>query len=317
MPQRKIIPAVLGVIAALAMVSCTVPPTTTEPSSPSAHESKLAPSSPAPLADLTPQMLKSAKIPSMCGFPAGKLVDGALPAKHPEYPNASAPTLADSKLTVAADLTGNGVKELVTAFYCDKGGVAWPAHIQLFQSTAQGIAPLGKPFQIGDVNGGARGIPSSLKVDGKKLVIADRELLTTEPAAAPSGQIKATLAWNGKQLVAESIEDLAATDRGILDLSLVNGTWCPGDDVTAEHSPGCLEIKYPQVTHANGDVAVLNFWVNNGFTTLNYSDAPLAMFYAPGTKIADPANPNVPTGHLNEVRMYNNQTQGFYLREAK
>lgn len=317
MPQRKKFPTVLGVIAALALVSCSATPPTTEPSSPSAHESKSTPSAPTPLAALTPQMLESAKIPSMCGFPAGKLVDGKLPAKHPEHPNASAPALADPNLTVAADLTGDGVEELATAFYCDQGGVAWPAHIQLFESTAKGIAALGKPFQMGDVNGGARGVPSSLKVKGKKLIVTDRELLTTEPAAAPSGQIKATLAWNGKRLVTESIEDLAATDRGTLDLSLVNGTWCPGDDVTAEQSPGCLEIEYPQVTHSDGDIAGLSFWVNNGFTALSYSDAPLATFYEPGTKITDPANPKLPTGHLNEVRMYNSQTQGFYLRESK
>lgn len=260
-------------------------------------------------------MLSSASIPSMCGFPAGKLVDGKLMAKHPHYPNASAPAVADMDLVVAGDLTGDGVKELAAAFYCDKGGVAWPAHIQLFKNTAQGITALGEPFQMGSVNGGARGIPSSLKFKDAELVVDDRELLPNEPAAAPTGKIRAALAFNGDRLTVTTLADPANKQKGILQTATVNGTWCPGDKATKQHSADCLKIHYPQLTRANNEPETVSYWVNNNIVVLSYFDAPLGAFYAPGVKIQDPTNPDLPKGFLDQSRMYNSQTREFYVRK--
>lgn len=262
-------------------------------------------------------MVLGASIPSMCEFPAGKLVGGVLKEENSEYPNATPPSLVSEKLVVAGDLTGDGVKELAATFYCDKGGVAWPTHIQLFQNTAKGIAPLGQPFQMGDVNGGARTLPSSLKYANGQLVVIDQALLPMEAAAAASGKIKATLKWNGKKLAASSIQDLAVPQNGTLKTATVNGTWCLLDGKGKSTTKDCLTIDYPNVTRKGEDAQTLSFSTNNGFTVLSYFDAPLGMIYSSGVKIQDPANPSVTTSQLQKDRLYNNQTHEVFVRQGK
>lgn len=251
----------------------------------------------------------------MCGFPAGKLVNGTLNAKHPEYPNASAPTVADMDLVIAADFTGDGVKELAAAIYCDKGGVSWPAHLQLFENTPKGITPMGQPFQMGSINGGARGLPSALKYTEGELVVHDQRLLPNEPAAAPTGKLVANLVWEHDQLILTSVKDPTNKQQGRLETKTVNGTWCPADKATKQNSPTCIKIKYPQVTRGKQDPQEVSYWVNNGITVLNYSDAPLGAFYTPGLKIEDPSNPDLPTGFSDQSRIYNSQTREFYVRK--
>ncbi|SCC46402.1 hypothetical protein [Arthrobacter sp. NIO-1057] len=318
MKNRQKFPIVFSILAALTLVGCsTNSPSLEAPSSSTAPSSASTAPSSSPLTDLSADMVASASIPSMCGFPEGKLSKGVLQKKHPEYPNASVPSIADTKLIVAGDLTGDGVKDLAAVFYCDKGGVSWPSHIQLFQNTAKGIAALGKPFLMGDITGGARGIPSSLRFVNGQLEAVDRQLLPMEPAAAPSGKIKASLKWDGKKLITTEIQDLAHPKNGTLKTATVNGTWCQLTKESKIDTKDCLEINYPQLIQKGEDPRTLDYSSNNDFTELSYFDAPLGVIYQPGVKIQDPANPSVPTAQLDQYRLYNSQTQEVYVRRSK
>ena len=326
MKNPKNFPVIFALIAALALSGCSaVAPTADQSDSAKpSSSSSTAPSSSASatptesrLKDLTVDMAMSASIPSVCGFPAGKLSKGVLQKKHPQYSNASVPNIPSKKLVVAGDLTGDGIKELAAVIYCDKGGVRWPSHIQLFENTAKGIAALGKPFQMSDVNGGARGILESLKFTKGQLEVTDRQLMPMDPAVQPTGRIKAALKWDGKKLVATAIQDLANPENGTLKTATVNGTWCQLSAQSKINSKKCLEINYPQLTQKGQDPQSLTYWVNNGFTELAYFGAPLGTIYTPGTKIKDPANPSAPTAQQDQYRLYNSQTQETYVRQGK
>ncbi len=318
MTLNKRFRTLLVLIVALALAGCAPTPSAQNSQKPKASASTSTSPSPSvePLPDLTPAMAMSASIPSMCEFPAGKLVNGELKKKHPDYPNATLPGIANKDLVIAGDLTGDGVNELAAVFYCDLGGVAWPSHIQLFQSTAKGIAPLGQPFQMGDINGGARGIPESMKFANGQLVIVDRELLPMEAAAAASGKIKVSLKWDGKKLRTAAVQDLANPQNGTLKTSEVNGTWCLASAKAATSTKKCLKVEYPQLTQQGEDPQTLTFSSNNGFTSLNYYDAPLGIVYKPGTKIEDPANPSAGSVQPEKYRLYSNQTQEVFVRQA-
>lgn len=318
MTKQLIILATLGAAATIALASCStqIPESTLSPSASKTSESQtLAPES-TKLADLTADMALTAEIPSMCGFPAGKLVDGKLPKKHPEYPSATAPNIVDKKLILAGDLTQDGVGDLAVAFYCDMGGVAWPSQIQMFENTDHGIAALGKPFNIGMLTGGARGVPESLTLKDGKLALIDKAMRDNDAFAAPSGKIKATLAWNGKQLAATTFEDLADGDGKALETSKVNGTWCPVPE-SVSASSDCLTILFPEVTRGKEDSQSVSYWINGQYISLSYYDAPLGTVYPKGARIEDPNNSNLPTKYLDHERIYNGQTQEFFVRKNK
>lgn len=251
----------------------------------------------------------------MCGFPAGKLRDGVLTKKHPEFPNATPPELSDLEIA-AGDLNGDGADELAAVFYCDNGGVQWPARIQVFGSAAEGISPLGKPFDIGSITNGARGLPNSFKYENGQLAIADELMLPTDPAAAPSGNMEAMLAWNGQRLVTTTFSDVTNGKVTSLKTSLINGTWCPAESAR-KPGPRCMVIEFPDIKTTQGENETFLAHVDGKIVHLSTYVTPLGDFYPAKEAVADSANPGVAKEHLDKDRIYNSQTQVLFLRSSK
>lgn len=78
--------------------------------------------------------LANAEIPSLCGHPAGRLVDGQLPSEL------TAPGAVGLGAAFAeGDVDGDGVSEIAASFYCNAGGVGWPEQVVVFRSDRSAI----------------------------------------------------------------------------------------------------------------------------------------------------------------------------------
>ena len=306
--------AVASLAAMLALASCSQGDSNDEPSetSAAADASQSSSPTPEPLPGLTPDMVLNAKIPSMCGFPAGQLKDGVLPADHPEYPNASHPTVYQEQVATG-DMDGDGIDDLAAVFTCNMGGVSWPAFIQLFHNTDEGIAPMGEPYSTGDITNGARGVPEKFKISQGEISFAGRAMQRDDAAAAPSGKIAAALAWDGQKLEAVKLEDLLNGHGEVIDLTAVNGTWClaEGSQLTGQ----CLDISYPKVDRGSGEPDYLqSIGTFEGRLGMAFYGAPLGELYPAGTKLEDEFNPKLPTGFTGKDRIYSHQSGELYVR---
>lgn len=96
------------------------------PSSPGGHGS----AAPAALRELL-----TAPVPSMCGHPAGRLIDGAPPgiALGRGGVRLFTGTKPDDRVApVRVDLTGGGHTDIAAVAGCSRGGVAWPEWVLLY-----------------------------------------------------------------------------------------------------------------------------------------------------------------------------------------
>ena len=304
-----------GVLAlALSFTACSSEDSTPHASTPMPSTTQLESPTPSetPLPDLTAKDIQNAKIPSMCGFPAGKLKNGELPKDHPEYPNASHPQIADDSLVVAGDMTGDGLDEVAAVFYCDMGGVSWPGQIQLFESTKKGAAPLGKPYEIGKLTGGARAMPDKFTLKNGEIQIHGLNMNGDDVAAAPTGEMKASIAWDGKRLYATKFDDLQ-TDTKALDTSRVNGTWCIAS--RGKTTTDCLEVLYPEVLIKGEDPRQVGYGFQEGRVSLSYFDAPMGVFFEPGDDIDILPLPEGAHAVLDQPRIYNSQTGELFVKQ--
>ncbi|MBB3084201.1 hypothetical protein [Geodermatophilus sabuli] len=78
--------------------------------------------------------LAGAQVPSLCGHPAGQLVDGKLPIDNPSAGFVSL-VLEPSGMVpgpLLGDVTGDGLRDAVVVAECSTGGVSWPMHLLLY-----------------------------------------------------------------------------------------------------------------------------------------------------------------------------------------
>lgn len=94
---------------------------------------------PLPPADtLTADDVANARMPSICGFAGGTLIDGELPISDPDLPEGSVTLVRESFAT--GDLDGDGSPEIAVVFACTGGGVAWPQELHILR---QDLTPIG------------------------------------------------------------------------------------------------------------------------------------------------------------------------------
>ncbi|MEQ1699535.1 MAG: peptidoglycan-binding domain-containing protein [Ilumatobacteraceae bacterium] len=83
-------------------------------------------------------MLRSATVPSVCGFPAGRLIDGQLSTvATSDFPEGYV-SLTNTFAT--GDLDGDGSPEVAVVFDCSGGGVSWPQELHVFRAD---LTPIG------------------------------------------------------------------------------------------------------------------------------------------------------------------------------
>ena len=104
------------------------------------YEIILASGAPAITAAATPTLatLRSAIVPSICGFPAGQLIDGELSTvANSDFPQGS---VSLSNTFTTGDLDGDGSPEVAVGFNCNGGGVSWPEELHVFRGD---MTPIG------------------------------------------------------------------------------------------------------------------------------------------------------------------------------
>jgi hypothetical protein len=75
--------------------------------------------------------LSNAPVPSLCGHPAGNLVNGSLPLNPaPDGSDVGHVTLRDVR--GVGDIDGDGQPETAAAFGCNQGGIGWPEWIVVY-----------------------------------------------------------------------------------------------------------------------------------------------------------------------------------------
>ena len=84
------------------------------------------------------ERLKSAWVPSMCGHPAGRLVNGKLPNIEPNMGG----VFLDSKLSKTGKLIKKKPAGAAAVFHCSQGGIGWPDHVVYYNSKLQVIGHL-------------------------------------------------------------------------------------------------------------------------------------------------------------------------------
>lgn len=91
------------------------------------------------------ERLKSAWVPSMCGHPAGRLVNGKLPNIAPNRGG----VFLDFKLSKTGKLIKKRPAGAVAVFHCSQGGIGWPDHVVYYNAKLKVIGHL-NTGSIGD-----------------------------------------------------------------------------------------------------------------------------------------------------------------------
>jgi hypothetical protein len=81
--------------------------------------------------------LSEATVPALCGYPAGTLSAGVLPAAL-----TSPGAVGWTGEAVVADLDGDGTAETVGSFYCNGGGIGWPEQVVVFRKDGSPVGVL-------------------------------------------------------------------------------------------------------------------------------------------------------------------------------
>lgn len=179
------------------------PPTTRSPS--------LRPTSAATAPDrlITTNALYQAPVPSLCGHPAGTLVDGSLPGIPADqgYVNLLAKSEGMRSALVFGDLTGDGAIDAVAVFGCSRGGVNWPHQIVLY-------AP--GPKILGAIDLGA--VTSSEHADVEQMTIKSGDVLLEWKSYSGAGfcskNWSARLHWDGQMVAVLNVVQTIAPSNG-------------------------------------------------------------------------------------------------------
>jgi pimeloyl-ACP methyl ester carboxylesterase len=154
--------------------------------------------------------LRSAPVPPLCRFPAGRLVDGRLPNQPASA--GEPPTLITGRngnsLVALGDLDGTGAADGAAVVNCNAGGVGWPDSIVFWAAGPEGPRLLGA-YDMVDAVGDARGGTTRLTYGrGGTVVVESLDAREWDSGCCPSGRARVTLAWDGRNVVAREVQHL-------------------------------------------------------------------------------------------------------------
>lgn len=134
-----------------------------------AMRAQLGSGTPSPTATVVSRSaLENVSVPSICGHPAGTLVNGELPLVHdPNGPDPGYLSLGDE--VVSVDLDADGTAEIAAVFHCSAGGVSWPDHVVIFGSGLNFLADINLADVFPDVY---RGTIHTLSVVGGRVAVS-------------------------------------------------------------------------------------------------------------------------------------------------
>ncbi len=137
--------------------------------------------------------LDGAAVPSMCGHPAGRLIDGSLPGVPENFGG-----VAIKKGTIRTGvLKGRPGKVRAVVGWCSQGGVSWPEWLLVYTATSppKRLAAV----NIYNVTRGGRESIGGLRFTGGRLVV-DVVAIGQKDDAACCGTADArlTFTWNGR-----------------------------------------------------------------------------------------------------------------------
>ena len=159
---------------------------------------------------VTAAALRSAPVPKLCVFPAGRLVNGVLPGQPPSA--GIPPTLVTGSggapLAAFGDLDGRGAADGAAAVNCNAGGVSWPDNIVFWSASVDGPKVLGA-YQMGDAVGDARNGTTRITYGKGGVVVDTLAARPGEGGCCVSGRARVTLEWDGGKVVATEVEQLA------------------------------------------------------------------------------------------------------------
>lgn len=151
--------------------------------------------------------LKNAKVPSLCGHPAGTFRNGKmqnLPVGKGEERFAAGGYRKALDMYATGDLTGDGSPDAAAVLECNGGGVSWPDTIVFF---APGPKVLGE-FDMGEVVGDARGGTTNISYANGAIVVRTLDSRSGDAGCCASGKAIVTLKWNGTRIVASDVQHL-------------------------------------------------------------------------------------------------------------
>lgn len=146
---------------------------------------------------------KSLPVPSICGQPAGTLVNGSLPG----IPRGMGQTSVISRAEKPKPEESQGAVAAAVALACDKGGVPWPDTVALYDGASQ---LLGWKTLSDITPGSERNSVVSIITSGKQVRVTWTAQRDGECAACGTVRESANLEWNGTSI---QVKDLTAADE--------------------------------------------------------------------------------------------------------
>ncbi len=115
--------------------------------------------------------LSTAEVPSLCGHPAGRLVDGSLPGLPPDMGHVAllSPRSPDKTEAIIAtgDLTGDARPDTAAVFSCNQGGVSWPHWVVLHDERLRVLGAV----DLGALTTSGRGVVTRLAIDDQRVTM--------------------------------------------------------------------------------------------------------------------------------------------------
>lgn len=164
--------------------------------------------------------LLTAPVPSMCGHPAGRLVDGALPgiARYRGYVHLFTGTKPDDRVApVRVDLTGDGT-DIAAVASCSQGGVAWPEWVLLYSEKPR-LHLIGQ-FDLGSIAATEHATVSGLVVSGDAVQV---QWGTTDGCCTNPQEWSATLTSNGSKATVTRVTQVGGAPGRTVDVQSIPG----------------------------------------------------------------------------------------------
>lgn len=184
-------------------------------------------------ADLTEEMVLATDLPSICDFPAGRLVDGEL--IFDEDGVTTGITVVDGSVRLG-DLDGTDAGgDAAAVLSCDHGGVAWPQVVLLVSEQGEVMGAQ----DLLDLTGHGRETVDDLWIeDGVVHVQWFAGTSPEDPHAFLPGSASAVLRWDGTAVVAEGLVVRGVTDAwDDLRTALEEGDAPRVDELLADEVP--------------------------------------------------------------------------------
>jgi pimeloyl-ACP methyl ester carboxylesterase len=197
----------------------------------------------------TPEALRAAPVPSLCGHRPGTLVNGTLPnipASQGSVELAGSGRRARN-MYATGDLDGDGTGDAAAVLQCSRGGVGWPDWIVFYRP---GPKIMGA-FDMGSVVGGARDGTTRIAYRDGKIVVDTLDARTSDTGCCPTGRAVVTLRWNGRKIVADSVQhltgptDITFTGIGNVHLGMSRAQLTDLGYTGSEGAAGCWEFSAP------------------------------------------------------------------------